>query len=570
MSQIHAAQRPGTAVARYLVPASWQAALELLADAAATGERDQALVIAGCTDVATEIARGKHPDGLVLVDVSHIDFLGGAPEIAKGPSNEPANEPASVRLKPLTTHADVACAPDAVGSWLPLAQACAEVGSPPLRNRATVVGNVVTASPANDTLTPLYALGATVTVESVRGERTLPIASFVTGYRTTALAPDELVRSIGFTALGKQPDGTTKRGLFAKLGLRAAAAISVVHVAAVVTEQPDGSVARLAMALGSVGPTVVLVGDATTIAAGRQLGDVADDVAAAARDAATPIDDVRSTAEYRQATVGTLTQRVLRVLASHREAECFGEAASLRLAQNDQREAASLRLAQNDQRAATARHTQPAGTASAHQPAGPDAARVTVDGTVRPAATDGGTSLLDWLRDSCDTLSPKEGCAEGECGACVVQLNGAATFSCLVPAPAAAGSEVVTLTSAVRTQGKHADAGPPETGLADSGHPSFGAAARAVAEALVATNGTQCGFCTPGFVMSAATLLTANPSPAREQVVEALSGNICRCTGYYSIVEAVERAAAQMANDHLASARPSGTQVASAQFESDQ
>lgn len=530
-------------MARYLAPGSWGEALTLLADAAATGERDRAVVIAGCTDVATEIARGQHPDGLTLVDLSGLNTqpVAHAPTSTANPpksidgvelvEGERDGEVARVRLNPLTTHADVACAPEAAARWLPLAQACAEVGSPPLRNRATVVGNVVTASPANDTLTPLYALGADVTLASVRGERTLPIAEFVTGYRTTALAPDELVRSIGFAALGKQPDGTTKRGLFAKLGLRAAAAISVVHVAAVVTEHPDGSVAHLAVALGSVGPTVTLVGEATAIAAGRQLGDIADDVATAARKAATPIDDVRSTADYRQATVGTLVKRVLSALASHREAEFFGEAASLRLAQDDKREAASLRLTQDDKREAASLRLTHGERAVARS----DGAHVTVDGIERTAATDGGESLLDWLRDTCGALSVKEGCAEGECGACVVGLNGAATFSCLVPAPAAASSEVVTLTGALGTS---------TAPVSDS----FGAAAGAVADALVVTNGTQCGFCTPGFVMSAATLLAANPTPSRAQVTEALSGNICRCTGYYSIVEAVERAAAHLAS----------------------
>lgn len=525
MTQLHHIQRPPAAVASYSSPASWAEALELLAAAVAAHEREQLVVIAGCTDVATEIARGAHPDGLTLVDLSRLASHASSPTASSTASGSPRfggvelvgdqrwaeNSAASeaerqlVLLNPLTTHADVACDERAPTNWLPLAQACAEVGSPPLRNRATVVGNVVTASPANDSLTPLYALGADVTLDSVRGARTLPIDEFVTGYRTTALAPDELVREISFGALGIQPDGTTKRGLFAKLGLRAAAAISVVHVAAVVTEHPDGSVAHLAVALGSVGPTVVLVSDAAAIAAGRRLADVTDEVAAAALDAASPLDDVRATAQYRRATVQTLTRRVLTALAEHREAESFGDAATLRLATNGARPTS-----------ATAAEEKPTGT-------------VTVDGVARPAATDGNKSLLNWLRDDCDVPSPKEGCAEGECGACVVRLDGAAVFSCLAPAPSAAGADVVTLTGSLLNNTK------------------FGAAADAVAAALVATNGTQCGFCTPGFVMSAATLLTANPTPTRTQVTEALSGNICRCTGYYSIVEAVETAATQLA-----------------------
>jgi len=130
---------------------------------------------------------------------------------------------------------------------------------------------------------------------------------------------------------------------------------------------------------------------------------------------------------------------------------------------------------------------------------------------VSPVAT-----LLDILRNDLELTGTKYGCGEGECGACSVLLDGKLVNSCLVPALECEGSEVVTI-----------------EGLGANGkvHP--------IQKAFVDHGAIQCGFCTPGMIMATYALLEANPSPTEEEVKRGLEGNLCRCTGYRKIIDAV-------------------------------
>lgn len=147
--------------------------------------------------------------------------------------------------------------------------------------------------------------------------------------------------------------------------------------------------------------------------------------------------------------------------------------------------------------------------------------RVTLNGRAVDLSPEPGASLLDLLRDSAGLRSMKDGCApEGSCGACTVIVDGRAVVSCAQPASRFEGREVCTLE------------GLPEETRA------------AWAHAFVATGATQCGYCTPGIVMKAEALLARTPSPSRPEVARALAGNLCRCTGYGRVVEAIEHVAA--------------------------
>ena len=144
-----------------------------------------------------------------------------------------------------------------------------------------------------------------------------------------------------------------------------------------------------------------------------------------------------------------------------------------------------------------------------------------VNGRAVSCDVDPSMRLLDLLREELHLTGTKEGCGEGECGACTVLLDGQPVNSCLLLAPQADGKTVLTV-----------------EGL------SSGQTLHPVQQAFVDKGAVQCGFCTPGFILSAVALLEANPSPSDEEILTALEGNLCRCTGYTKIVEAVRYAAA--------------------------
>jgi len=152
--------------------------------------------------------------------------------------------------------------------------------------------------------------------------------------------------------------------------------------------------------------------------------------------------------------------------------------------------------------------------------------RFTVNGRPVEVEADADTRLLDVLRETLALTGTKEGCGEGECGACTVIVDDRAVNSCLVLAPQIEGKEVLTI-----------------EGLAD------GERLHPIQQAFVDAGGVQCGFCTPGFIMSTYALLSENPDPSDEEIRIALEGNLCRCTGYETIVDAVRLAADRMAKD---------------------
>ena len=483
----------------YLTPATLDEALALLAQHA-----PDARIIAGGTDLVIELERGVRGSS-TLIDISRLPGL----------DDIRLDDAGWIHLGPLVTHNDVVASALCVERAFPLARACREVGAPQIRNRATIAGNLITASPANDTITPLMALGARVTLRSQRSTRGVALADFYTGVRRTVMAPDEILVDIAFPALGPAQCGT-----FIKLGLRRAQAISLVNCAVVLTfktgEGRSAPIERAAIALGAVTPVIVRAADAEAALAGYALdAQRIERAASLAQGAARPIDDIRASAAYRRDMVGVLVARALtQLMAGGERADWHADPALLVTP-------------------ASSASVLP-GSSAPPLPVSPSQIRLTVNG--REYAVDNPEAhektLLRLLREDCGLTGTKEGCAEGECGACTVIMDGKAVMACLVPAPRAHGASIITI-----------------EGLAHDGelHP--------LQQAFIDEGAVQCGYCTPGFIMSGAALLQEHPHPDEAQIKESITGNLCRCTGYYKILSAFRKAAG---SEHATSAHQTG------------
>ena len=456
---------------RYFTAATLDEALAQLHE-----HQHTARIIAGGTDILIELERGQRQDITTLIDISRIPGLDTITE----------DDNSTIHLGPLVTHNHVVDSTLLQQKALPLAQACWEVGAPQIRNRATVAGNLITASPANDTITPLMALGASVTLRSHTAERTVPLNEFYTGLRRTIMQPDEMITAIHIPALKDN-----QRGMFIKLGLRAAQAISVVNTAAVLTFDGE-TVTDATITLGSVAPTIIRAPAAEDALKGQAL--TPERIAQAAQIAAdtpSPIDDVRSSAQYRKEMVRVIVARALRTLAANAQTITWAQPAAMLWGDN---------------------HKQP--LSATHDGAQP--IETTINGQALTYNSGQDKTLLRFLREDAKLPGTKEGCAEGECGACTVFLDGAAVMACMVPAPRAHQATITTVEGLQN---------------ADQLHP--------IQQSFVEEGAVQCGYCTPGFLMSGAKLLEEHPSPTREQVLQSISGNLCRCTGYYKIVQAI-------------------------------
>ena len=479
----------------YFQPASLEEALELLEQYAG-----KARLVAGGTDVLVELQRGVKPT-TTLIDVTGLPDLKYIRE-----------ENGFLLLGALTTHNDVIASPACVQRALPLAQACWVVGAPQIRNRATVAGNLVTASPANDTITALMALGAELVLVRRGSERVVALDDFYPAFRRTVLQPDEMIREIRVPAMQ-----ANQRGLFLRLGLRRAQAISVIDFAIVLTffaplarKQDEEVITDARITLGSLAPTIVHARSVETYLQGKALDEaVCRQAGQLAVNDASPIGDVRGSATYRQATLAALVTQALQQIAGGKQAEGWMAQPVLLDANTALSEAKVESI----------------------PPPGPFAGTIAtvINGKPYLIANAQRKTLLNMLREDAGLTGTKEGCAEGECGACTVWLNEQAVMSCLVPASQAHNGRITTI-KGLSAEGEAEGA-------------AYGGELHPLQQAFIDCGAVQCGFCIPGMLMAGAKLLQERPHPNLDETLIALSGNICRCTGYRKILDAVARAA---------------------------
>jgi carbon-monoxide dehydrogenase medium subunit len=436
-------------------------------------------IIAGGTDLMLELERGLRPEIENLADISRIPGLDKILEDEKG----------LIHIGPMVTHNDILASQLIRLKAFPLFQACWQVGSPQIRNRGTVAGNLVTGSPANDTISPLMALDASLILKSKKGERTVQLVDFYKGVRKTVLQPDEFVKEIIFKGLNEN-----QNGYFVKSALRRAQAISVVN-ACVILEIKENIIQRARITLGSVAPTIVHARSAEEYLEGKVLSDVVIlQAAEMAGNAARPISDVRGSDQYRSYVVQVLVKKALTAILTGGYRSTVPE------------NIVRLDSSSNQIRMAM-------------QPWDGKEINTRINGKSFTFKHGLNQSLLHLMREEAGLSGTKEGCGEGECGACTVHLDGKAVMSCLVPAPRADQAEIITIEGIQK---------------GDQLHP--------VQQAFMDHGAVQCGFCTPGFVMSAVKLLEEYPEPTQDEIKQAITGNLCRCTGYYKIVQAIEAA----------------------------
>lgn len=441
-------------------------------------------IIAGASDLLLEIERGARQDIDVLIDVSLIP----------GAANISLDENGWIHLGPLVTHADCIASSLLREKAYPLVKACWEVGSPQIRNRGTIAGNIITGSPANDSITPLMALGSKLILQSQQGRREIALSEFYTGVRRTVIKPDEMLVDISFPALEE-----SQRSIFVKFALRKAQAISLVNIAIVLRLTGD-TIYDPIVTLGAVAPTIMRSYQVEQYLAGKKLDEsVINEAANLAMLSINPISDVRGSAKYRKVITRVITQRALQAISTGANRLGLPENPVLLQTHNQTSHNLTQSIVFNEEFSEihTTINNRPYTFKNCHQ-----------------------KSLLRMLREDAGLIGTKEGCTEGECGSCSVVLDGKVVMSCLVPAPRANNASIKTI-EGYDYQGEF----------------------NSVQSAFIEEGAVQCGYCTPGFIVSASQLLEEYPHPTREQIEQALTGNLCRCTGYYKIINAIELAA---------------------------
>lgn len=274
-----------------LTPRSLDDALEIL-HANPNGLR----IIAGGSDVIVQLKDGViKPDKLLnILSVKELRFV--------------SKQDDRIHIGALATYNDIITSELTRNHAWPLVEAATQIGAIQLQNTATLGGNLGNASPAGDSLPPLYALDAVVVTRSKAETRQIPIEQFFIGYRKTALKPDELIVKVHFKALGQQD-----RGACEKLGLREANAISIVDVATVLRGRKSNETFEAArVALGAVAPNITRA-RACEEALTRKLltREILKNAAALAANDAVPIDDIRGSARYRKDVGVSLVYEVL-------------------------------------------------------------------------------------------------------------------------------------------------------------------------------------------------------------------------------------------------------------------
>jgi xanthine dehydrogenase iron-sulfur cluster and FAD-binding subunit A len=416
---------------------------------------------------------------------------------------------------------------DVVRGRVPLlSQAVEYVGHWQIRNRGTVGGSLAHADPSAEINVSWLTLGGRLSAQSSRaGERLLAAESFFRTYFTTTLAADEIITEIFFPSIGQH--GWS----FQEVARRPGDFALVAVAASVILERDTVLEARIGIA--GVGDKPVRASNAEQLLEGQKVTeDRVRDAAYAASSELSARDDLHASGSYRREVAAVITGRALVeacARASHAGASKKGAERTTQRPRPAREVTMRPSHLEADKTSTTAFRDAENSPPTSRPPPAETRRRIhaTVNGSAVDMDVEVRTSLADVLREELALTGTKLGCEHGVCGACTVLLDGHAVRSCLLLAVQADQTEILTIEGVAGE---------------DSLHP--------IQEALWEEHGVQCGFCTPGFIMSILAFLRDHPSPSESELRIALDGNLCRCTGYQGILRAVRVVARTVHTSH--------------------
>ncbi|HMN11992.1 MAG TPA: FAD binding domain-containing protein [Bellilinea sp.] len=373
-----------------------------------------------------------------------------------------------------------------------LSEAAASFGSSQIEAMGTIGGNIANGSPAADTPPALLTLGATVVLRSKSGERTMPLEDFFLAPGKTAIKAGEILTAV---VLPPAPDNSTST--FMKM-TRVVADLAKVSLGLSIVRDGD-KITDVKVGMGAVAPKPIRLPKTEAMLRGKKYSaSLIEKAAVSASEEITPISDVRSTAEYRRKVTKAMFMDAFEVVWG-RKVKAFKPLKKAPVVGTNVYESSHSEVKSTDC----------------------SEIEFTLNGKPTKVRVQSNDLLLNVLRNDLQLTGTKYACGIGECSACTVDIDGKPMLSCLILAPSVAGKDVVTI-----------------EGLAD---PATGKLNK-LQESFIEETGFQCGYCTPGMIMTAEVLLKEVPKPSEAEIRNYMRGNFCRCTGYASIVRSIQTA----------------------------
>lgn len=466
-------------------------------------EHPEAQIIAGGSDVLVQMREGKRA-GAELVSIYGLDELRGVR----------LEDDGTLRIGPLTSFSHIAKNPLIQKYVSVLGEAVDMVGGPQIRNIGTIGGNICNGVTSADSASTLFAWDAVVELTGPEGVRRIPVKDFYIRAGKVDLRPGELQTGIFI----KKESYEGYKGHYIKYAMRNAMDIATLGCSVNVKLSEDKKTfTDIRIAYGVAGPVPMRAVHAEMSGKGMPVTEESmEQISEAVLRDVTPRDSWRASKAFREHISKVLCKRALveavkraEEAGAPRDGECERIGGYESVGEYEDGGACI-----SDAGKSSVNETGIQNGANQYK-----LVRCRINGAEREAVVDVRASLTDMLRDDYSLTSVKKGCEVGECGACNVMIDGECYNSCIYLAVWADGKEIRTLEGLLGPNGELSD----------------------IQQAFIDEAAVQCGFCTPGVIMSAVEILESGREYTRDELRKLLSGHLCRCTGYENILNAVEK-----------------------------